>query len=125
VTVYAIPVPSLSLSVDKTSGYPGDTFNFMGNFAQNGTPVVGETVTLYRNGVLVGSATSDGVGDYLIPWVADIEGALSFHTEAAIPSRPPTLSRMINLGVGLQESPLLPILLSVGIGTVFVGAFLA
>lgn len=102
VTIHAVPVPSLTITVDKTTGYPGDTFYFTGNFTQNGTPIVGKTVTLYRNGLSVGSVATDGFGDYLIGWVANVEGSLVFHTEAAIPPRPPILSRTIGVGIGLE-----------------------
>lgn len=112
ITVHAVPAPSLTLTVDKTDGYIGDTFTFMGTFLQNGTPVSGASITLYQNGLVAGSATTNGAGGYSIPWVATMEGMLTFRTEAAQPPLPPLLSNMLRVPVGLQVSPL-PILAAV------------
>lgn len=101
VTIHAIPVPALTLAVDKAEGYPGDTFNFSGTFTQDATPVAGQTVTLIRNGVAVGSAVTDSAGNFTIPWIADVEGVFTFHMEAEVPERPPIVSEFIGVTVGV------------------------
>lgn len=70
----------LTLTVDKTEGYVGDTFTFSGTFTITGKKL-GHTVYLYRDDVNVGSGTTDAHGDYSIPWTADVVGAHNFHTE--------------------------------------------
>lgn len=110
ITVHAVPAAQLTLQVDKTEGYLGDTFNFSGVFMQNGTPVPGGTVTLYMNTTVAGSAVTDGAGNYVIPWVANIEGFLSFHTEAPQPPLPPLRSPTLGLGIGLTVPTLVELL---------------
>lgn len=110
ITVHAVPAAQLTINLDKTEGYLGDTFNFSGVFMQNGTPVPGGTVTLYRNTAVAGSAVTDGAGNYVIPWVANVEGFLSFHTEAPQPPLPPLRSPTLGLGIGLEIPTLTEIL---------------
>jgi len=74
---------NLTLEVDKTKGYVGDTFTFYGTLTGNGTPVPEATVTLYKNGVSTGlSDTTDVNGNYSISWQSDEIGSFSFYTEA-------------------------------------------
>lgn len=118
VTVHAVPAPSLTLAVDKTEGFLGDVFTFYGVLMQNSTSVAGTTVSLFRNGVVVGSGVTDGAGNYVIPWVADVEGFLSFHTEAPQPPLPPLVSPTIGLGVGFELPTLTWSLAPLVVGTV-------
>ncbi len=118
ITVHAIPVPSLTLIVDKTEGLLGDTFTFSGTFMQNGTPVAGATVTLYRNTAVAGSAVTDGTGNYVILWVADVEGFLSFHTEAPQPPLPPLKSPYVGLGIGFEIPTLTGIVAPLAVGVI-------
>jgi len=118
ITVHAIPVPTLSLSVDKTDGYLGDVFTFYGVLMQNGAPVAGTTISLFRNATAVGSGGTDGAGNYSIPWTADVEGLLSFHTEAPQPPLPPLMSRTLGLGIGLEIPTLTMLLAPLVVGAV-------
>ena len=90
VTVSPVPVVALTLTVDKTTGYVGDTFVFRGKFTQNGVAVVGAIVTLFRDTIAVGTATTDSVGAYSIRWTANVTGSFSFHSEATTPAKPIT-----------------------------------
>ena len=84
--------PNLNLLVDKTSGYPGDTFQFTGRYLDgDGTPLEGRIVTLYEGGSNVGtSLTRLPVGEWgPISWVAPAEGSYSFYAEAPDPGEPP------------------------------------
>lgn len=79
---WAIPY-NLTLEVDKTQGYIGDTFIFYGTLTGNGMPISGATVTLYKDDVSTGlSDTTDDNGNYSIPWTADEVGSHNFFTEA-------------------------------------------
>jgi len=118
ITVHAVPAEFLTLEVDKTEGYLGDTFTFSGTFMQDGTPVTGATVTLYRNTAVAGSAVTNGAGNYVIPWVADVEGFLSFHTEAPQPPLPPFRSPHVGLGIGFEIHTLTGLLAPLALGTV-------
>ena len=74
---------TLSINVDKTRGYLGDTFTFYGTLTGDGTPVSGAKVTLYKEGVSTGlSDTTDADGNYSIPWQSDEIGSFEFYTEA-------------------------------------------
>jgi len=75
---------SLSLSVEPTEGVIGDTFIFSGLLLVNGVPHPGATVSLYRNGVLVGSTLTDIDGRWTIEWSADVSGVLTFYAEAEV-----------------------------------------
>lgn len=81
-----VVVLTLTLTVDKTTGYIGDTFGFSGYFTQDGAAIVETYVTLYRDGVAVGTAVTDSRGFYSISWVADVTGTFTFHTEAPTPT---------------------------------------
>ncbi|GAH86888.1 unnamed protein product, partial [marine sediment metagenome] len=118
ITVHAIPVPTLSLAVDKTDGWLGDVFTFYGVLMQNGAPVAGTTISLFRNAAVVGTGVTDGAGNYSIPWIADVEGFLSFHTEAPQPPLPPLMSPTLGLGVGLELPELTWLLGPMVVGTV-------
>ncbi len=102
ITIHAVPISSLTLVVDKTAGYLGAVFSFSGVEMQNGTPVSGATINLFRNGVVVGNGVTDVAGNYVIPWTADVEGILSFYTEAPQPPLPPLRSPTLGLGIGLE-----------------------
>ena len=74
---------SLSINVDKEIGYVGDVFTFYGVLTQNGTPIPGATVTLYKDGVSTGlTDTTKSDGTYSINWQADEVGSYSFYAEA-------------------------------------------
>ncbi|MEM2386105.1 MAG: Ig-like domain-containing protein [Candidatus Bathyarchaeia archaeon] len=74
---------TLTLNVDKTSGYLGDVFTFTGTLTQNGTPVSGATVTLYKDDVALSPPTvTDEYGNYSFQWTADTAGNHSFYTVA-------------------------------------------
>lgn len=105
VTVYAAPVPELSVNVDKTTGYIGDTFTFFGTHVQDTTPVPGAEIILYKNGVEVGRSITDAAGGYSILWIADVEGTFSFHTETEAPPLPPLSSPSLGVTVGLPAIP--------------------
>jgi hypothetical protein len=82
-TYTAAPTYTLTLNVDKTSGYVGDIFTFTGNLTQNGTAIAGATVTLYKDNVALSpSTTTDQYGNYAFQWVADTPGNHSFYAEA-------------------------------------------
>ena len=76
----------LTITVDKTTGVVGDTFQFVGVLGYDSEPVIGERINLVLEGVgVVGTTTtrtSPIPGYYSISWVADRAGALTFHTEA-------------------------------------------
>jgi hypothetical protein len=77
------PTYTLTLNVDKTSGYVGDVFTFTGTLTQNGTPISGATVTLYKDDMALSpSTTTDANGNYAFQWVADTPGNHSFYAEA-------------------------------------------
>lgn len=118
ITIHAVPVPSLTINVDKTSGYLGDVFTFSGVEMQNGTSVPGSTISLFRNATLVGTAVTDGAGNYVIPWTANVEGLLSFHTEAPQPPLPPLRSPTLGLGIGLEIPTFTGLAAPLVIGTV-------
>jgi hypothetical protein len=87
VTVSVLGLPTLTISVNKTTGYTGDTFNFSGKLTRaDGTAVSGYTVTLYRDTTVAGTGTTDSSGNYKISWVANVAGSLYFHTEATVPA---------------------------------------
>lgn len=74
---------NLTINVDKTTGYIDETFVFYGTLTQNGTPISGATVTLYKNNVSTGlTDVTDESGNYSIPWTADEVGSHNFFTEA-------------------------------------------
>lgn len=73
---------TLTLNVDKTRGYLGDVFTFTGTLTQNGTPVSGASVTLYKNDVALSLTTTDDNGNYAFKWTADTVGSHSFYTVA-------------------------------------------
>jgi hypothetical protein len=76
------PVYTLTLNVDKSSGYVGDAFTFTGTLTQNGTPIAGATVTLYKDNVALSpSTTTDAYGNYAFQWTADTAGNHSFYAE--------------------------------------------
>jgi len=78
----AVPY-SLTLEVDKAEGYVGDTFTFYGTLTQNGTPISGATVVLYKDDASTDlSDITDDNGNYSIPWMADEVGTHEFYTEA-------------------------------------------
>ncbi|RLI83298.1 hypothetical protein DRP04_01835 [Archaeoglobales archaeon] len=74
---------TLTINVDKESGYVGDTFTFYGTLTENGNPVSGATVTLYKDdsSTDLTDVTGDD-GSYSIQWVADQIGSHDFYTEA-------------------------------------------
>lgn len=82
------PVPPLEyvlgIGVDKDAAYMGETFTFSGGLLQDGIPVPGILVTLFREEIEVGSATTDEEGTWIIPWVSNVSGTLSFHAEAQV-----------------------------------------
>ena len=88
ITILETPTttPTLTLTVDKTTGYVGDSFIFTGNLSYDGTTMPGITITLY-NGLLSTGLTgvTDADGNYAITWVADAVGSVSMHTEAQVP----------------------------------------
>jgi hypothetical protein len=74
---------TLTLNVDKSSGYVGDVFTFTGTLTQDSTPIAGATVTLYKDNVALSpSTTTDQYGNYAFQWVADTPGNHSFYAEA-------------------------------------------
>jgi hypothetical protein len=78
------PPYTLTLNVDKSSGYIGEVFTFTGTLTQNGTPIAGATVTLYKDDVaMTPSTTTDTYGNYAFQWTADTPGNHSFYSEAA------------------------------------------
>ena len=73
----------LTINVDKTKGYIDETFTFSGTLTENGTPISGATVTLYKDNVSTGlTDVTDENGNYSIPWTADEIGSHEFYTEA-------------------------------------------
>ncbi len=75
---------TLTLNVDKSAAYTGETLTFTGTLTQNGTPISGATVTLYKDGeALYPPTTTDANGNYAFQWTADTAGKPNFHTEAA------------------------------------------
>jgi hypothetical protein len=78
--------PSLTLSVDKTSGYVGDTFTFEGVYKDGqGEPLSGYVVNLMINGINGGSATTGGDGSYSVQWIPTAMGNYSIYAEASSP----------------------------------------
>lgn len=74
---------TLTINVDKESGYIGDAFTFYGTLTQDGTPISGATVTLYKDDVSTGlTAITNIYGNYSITWTADTVGNHTFYTEA-------------------------------------------
>ena len=74
---------SLTINVDKKSGYIGDTFTFYGILTQNGSPISGVTVTLYKDNASTDlTDVTDDNGHYSIQWVANQIGSHDFYTEA-------------------------------------------
>jgi len=103
VTITVAPlVPTLALAVSPTSGKVGDTFSFLGSFLVNEHWLPGRPISLYLGTELVGSGTTDDYGDYNIPWVADREGTLTFHTEGEYAGLG-VISPDLGLSVGLEE----------------------
>jgi len=86
ITVYPKVKYTLSISVDRNSGYVGDTFNFSGTFSYNGTPVSGARVALLRDGIEIDSTYTGTNGSWKISWTADREGTFTFQAEGEIPS---------------------------------------
>ena len=76
------PVQVLTLLVDKTTGYPGDTFTFSGVLTENGSPLAGELVTLYDQFGMVGTDVTDVNGEYIIEWTPWLIGSYSLYVEA-------------------------------------------
>jgi len=75
---------TLTLNVDKTTGYIGDIFTFSGALTSDGVGVGGVTATLFRDSLSVGSAVTASDGTYTIPWTANVVGTYDFHTEAVV-----------------------------------------
>jgi len=74
---------ALTINVDKESGYVGDIFTFYGTLTQNGDPISGVTVTLYKDNTSTDlTDVTDDNGYYSIQWVADQIGSHSFYAEA-------------------------------------------
>ena len=76
------PKYDLSLACDREAGYEGDTFRFYGYFKEDGKPVRGAIVSLYRDGVKVKQTQTGSGGEYVIPWVADVVGSFTFYAES-------------------------------------------
>ena len=82
---YSLPLEyTLTIDVDKESGYIGETFTFTGNLTLNGSPVEGVIVKLLKNSVEVGSDVTASDGTYEISWIADEVGTYKFHSEASV-----------------------------------------
>ena len=84
VSVQVYGEAELTIAVSPNTGYLGDTFHFLGTlyYKGGGGPIEGARVTLYRDGVSVGSTTTDSYGNWSIDWVADAVGILEFYAEA-------------------------------------------
>lgn len=89
-TVYAAIYYSLSIAVNKTVGYVGDSFTFTGRLMgfdpMAGSPfaVPNAVVNFYHNGVkAIGAFKTDSLGYYSIPWTASSAGTHVFYTEAS------------------------------------------
>ena len=113
VEVLAVPGLTLTLGVDKDRGYVGETFTFYGTYTMDGAPVPYVTVTLYKDGAPVGSATTAPDGSYTIPWRADAPGTFTFYAEAPAVS-PPTVGTPVEPIPGTTE----PAVLGLGRGAV-------
>lgn len=77
-----VPVPALTINVDRIAGYLGETFAFTGVLTEDGVPLAGVPVYLYRDTLQVGFSATLTDGSYSIPWVADVVGTHNFHSEA-------------------------------------------
>lgn len=89
----------LGIGVDKDAAYMGETFTFSGGLLQDGIPVPGILVTLFKEGIEVGSATTDEEGTWVIPWVSNVSGTLSFHAEALVEGAASISSRKLLMSV--------------------------
>lgn len=90
VTIEILETPveliSLSIAVDKITGYVGDIFTFTGKFTRDGTGIRLTLVKLYKDSTDTGgSAYTDIDGNYTIKWIADAVGIVTMHTEALAP----------------------------------------
>jgi len=75
---------TLTISVDKTEGRVGDTFTFTGNLSWDGEPIGFIPITLYVNGVAVGTGETDAYGNYRIAWTPTEAGTYTCYTEAEV-----------------------------------------
>ena len=80
----------LSITVDKTEGFVGDTFRFSGYLMMydpavgRSVPVTLTEVSLYIEGEEVGSDVTDSQGRYSIDWIPQEAGIYHAHTEAIV-----------------------------------------
>ena len=80
------PPPSLTLVVNKTAGYIGDTFTFSGFYRDGeGSPLVGYETNLVVNGSIRGSAATGADGSYSIQWTPTAKGTYDIYAEAPSP----------------------------------------
>jgi hypothetical protein len=91
ITFWSDPV-ELTITVDKSTGYVNDPFNFSGAF-KTGQGAVGlSSVRLVRDTVDVGGDITLPDGTYNVKWIADIAGSHSFHTQAFYPVIRPVMT---------------------------------
>jgi len=81
VTISIREKPGLTITVDKTSGYVGDTFTFTGYYTIDGKPYPDREIVLYKDGVEIGRTKSDIDGAWTIKWTADSAGTFTFYAE--------------------------------------------
>ena len=77
----APPTYSITLSADKTSCYVGDTVNFTATVTANGSPASGISVSLYSDGSLIGTATTDSYGKAYFHVTMNYPGTYNFYAE--------------------------------------------
>lgn len=76
------PTYSLTLTVDKSSGLPGDIFNFEGYLTSDGVGVEGAIIEVYLQGETTPFARSvtDVNGRYTATWIAIEQGTFYFQS---------------------------------------------
>jgi len=90
ITITILAEPALSINVDKTTGYVGDSFSFHGfYFDDYGNPLEGYLVVLYSGvGNYVGEYVTSGTGEWAVSWTAPSVGSFSFYAEVPYPTLP-------------------------------------
>lgn len=84
--IYTIPIQALAtitIYVNKSSGKIGESFTFSGTLMQGDNPIYNEIVNLVLEGVgIVDFALTDIDGTYLISWIADRSGNMTFYANS-------------------------------------------